>query len=182
MAAPDNLCRVVVDRIAATVDDVAIPESAVRRAMLTSALKMEPGETAAAFRERVLDALIDQHLQYDDAVRFGPATPDAADVTAEVQKLRERLKAQGRDPDKEFADAGLTPEELRATVERQLIVQRHLVERFRSAAVASARAYAEEVEKWMKELRQRARIERHALAPPYPDGAKLIVLSTAPKK
>jgi len=209
----------VVDRIAATVDDVAIPESAVRRALVTSALKPEPGETRNAFRDRVLEALIDQHLQYDDAVRFGPAPPDAAEVSAAVQKLRERLKAEGRDPEKEFAAAGLTSEEVRATVERQLVVQRHLRERFRPVAIADEerareeyekhfaperktaglpvppfesvseqmrlrsqqRVFDEEVEKWMKELRQRARIEIHRIPPPYPQGATPVILSTAPK-
>jgi parvulin-like peptidyl-prolyl isomerase len=216
-AAPGNV--VVVDRIAATVDDVAIPESSVRRAIVTSALKSEPGESAAAFRDRVLDALIDQILQYDDAVRFGPAPPDAADISAAVQQLRERLRAEGKEPDKEFAEAGLTTEEVRATVERQLVVQRHLRERFRPIAIADEerareeydrrfvperkaaglpvplfeavseemrtrsqqRVFAEEVEKWMKDLRQRARIEIHRIPPPYPEGATPVVLSTAPK-
>lgn len=210
----------VVDRIAATVDDVAIPESAVRRAMVTSALKPAPGEPPEAFRERVLEAMIDQHLQYDDAVRFGPVPPDPAEISAAVQAVRERLKAEGRDPDKELAAAGLTPEELRATVERQLVVQRHLKERFRPIAVADEerareeydrsfaperkaaglpvppfetvaeemrarsqqRVFAEEVEKWMKELRQRARIEIHRVPQAYPESATPVILSTAPKK
>lgn len=205
----------VVDRIAAVVDGVAIPESAVRRAMATSALQPEAGEKPEAFRARVLEALIDQRLEYEDAVRFGPAPPDAADVTAAVQKLRERLKAEGKDPDAEFAAASLTPEELRATVERQLVIQRHLAERFRPLAIADAetareeydtryvperraaslpvppfeavadamrvraqqRVFAEEVEKWLKELRQKARIEIFGLPPPYPEGATPVILS-----
>ena len=216
---PEGPSAVVVDRIAATIDDVAIPESAVRRAMATSALKAGPGEPAEAFRLRVLEAMIDQHLQYDDAVRFGPAPPDPADVTAAVQKLRERLKAEGRDPDKEFAAAGLKPEELRSALERQLIVQRHLSERFRPLSISDSerareeydqhyvpesrvkgqapapfesvaeemrarsqqRVFDEEVEKWMRELRARSRIAIYGLPPPYPEGAKPVVLSTAPK-
>lgn len=219
VSAPDGPSTAVVDRIAATVDDVAIPESAVRRAMVASALRVGPGEPAEAFRLRVLEAMIDQHLQYDDAVRFGPAPPDPADVTAAVQKLRERLKADGRDPDKEFAAAGLKPEELRSALERQLIVQRHLNERFRPLSIADAqrsrdeydqhyvpeaiaagkapapfesvgdemrarsqqRVFDEEVEKWMRELRARARIAIYGLPPPYPEGAKPVILSTAPK-
>ena len=46
-----------------------------------------------------MDALIDQHLEYEDAVRFGPAPPDAAEINAAFDKLRERLKAEGKDPD-----------------------------------------------------------------------------------
>ena len=205
----------IVDRIAAVVDGVAIPESAVRRAMATSALQPETGEKPEAFRGRVLEALIDQRLEYEDAVRFGPAPPDAADVTAAVQKLRERLKNEGKDPDAEFAAASLTPEEVRATVERQLVIQRHLAERFRPLAIADAetareeyetryvperklaglpvppfeavadamrvraqqRVFAEEVEKWLKELRQKARIEIYGLPPPYPENATPVILS-----
>jgi parvulin-like peptidyl-prolyl isomerase len=219
MAASSEPSAVVVDRVAATVDDVAIPESTVRRAMVMSALKPGPGEAAEAFRQRVLEALIDQNLQYDDALRFGPVPPDAAEVSAAVERLRQRLKAEGRDPDKEFAAAGLSAEEVRATVERQLVVQRHLRERFRPVALADEerareeydrsyapqrkaaglpvppfasvaeemrarsqqRVFAEEVEKWMKELRQRARIEILRVPAPYPEHAKPVVLSTAPK-
>ena len=216
IAAPDGPQAVVVDHIAATIDDVAIPESALRRAMATSAMRAGPGESPEAFRLRVLEALIDQHLQYDDAVRFGPAPPDPANVTAAVEALRGRLKAEGRDPDKEFAAAGLKPEEVRSALERQLIVQRHLAERFRPLAISDSerareeydkhyvpesvaagqtpapfeavaeqmrarsqqRVFDEEVEKWVRELRARARIVIYRLPPPYPEGVTSVILST----
>src|SRR5512144_2679279 len=101
-----------VDRIAASVNDTAIAESDVRRAMAVSALTQEKTETAEQFRARVLDALIDERLQYEDALRFGPAAPDAADVEAALKKLRERLTKEGKSPDAEFAAAGLTPSEV----------------------------------------------------------------------
>lgn len=137
----------IVDRIAATVNDTAIPESEVREAMLVSALQPEPGEDPEAFRARVLDALIDQHLEYEDAVRFGPAPPDAAEIDAALEKLRERLKAEGKDPDAEFASAGMTPDDVRATLERQLIVARYLRERFAPIAFADEAQAREEHEK-----------------------------------
>ena len=186
----------IVDRIAATVDDAAITESDVRKAIATSPLRPEPGETPEAFRGRVLDALIDQRLSYADAVRFGPAAPDPAAVEDALAKLKARLKSEGKDPEKEFAAAGLTPEEVRASMERQLLIQRYLQERFRPVAFADdarareeyekfyvpelraanrapepfekvqeemrrraqQRTFEEEVEKWMKELREKARI------------------------
>lgn len=137
----------IVDRIAATVNDVAIPESAVRRAMLLSALTPEPGESPEAFRERVLDALIDQHLQYEEALRFGPAPPDAKELEEAMRRLRERLRQEGKNPDAEFAAAGLTPEEVRQAVERQLVVQRYLQERFRPIAFADEERAREQYEK-----------------------------------
>jgi parvulin-like peptidyl-prolyl isomerase len=186
----------IVDRIAATVDDEAITESDVRKAIATSPLRSAPDESPEAFRARVLDALIDQRLSYADALRFGPAAPDPAVVEEALARLKTRLKSEGKDPEKEFAAAGLTPEEVRASVERQLLIQRYLQERFRPVAFADdarareeyekfyvpevravnrtpelfekveeemrrraqQRTFEEEVEKWMKELREKARI------------------------
>ena len=209
-----------VDRIAATVNDVAIAESEVRRAAAVSALKPEPGETAEAFRARVLDALIDERLEYEDALRFGPAAPDAADVADALKKLRERIAREGRNPDAEFTAAGLTPSEVRAMVVRQLVVERYLQDRFRPIAFADEerarqeyekvyvperkaaglpvpefekvsdemrerseqRVYAEEVEKWMKELREKARIAIYRIpVQPGPDRTP-VLFSTAPSR
>jgi hypothetical protein len=144
VAAALPIAAEIVDRIAATVNEVAIPESAVRRAMVVSALQPEPGESPEDFRVRVLDALIDQRLQYDEALRFGPPPPDAAALEAAMKRLHERLREQGKDPDAEFAAAGMTEQEVRDALERQLIVQRYLVERFRPVAFADEeRARAE---------------------------------------
>ena len=206
-----------VDRIAATVNDVAIPESEVRRAMALSALRPAGDESAESFRVRVLDALIDERLQYDDALRFGPAVPDAADVEAALQKLRDRIAKEGKNPAAEFAAAGLTPEEVRGTVERQLIIERYLQERFRPIAFADEdrareeyekhyaaerkaaglpvppfetvseevrarsqqRVFAEEVEKWMKELREKARIAIYRIPIPAVEGRTPVIIATA---
>lgn len=199
-------------------NDTAIPESEVRRAILLSPLRPEPGETPEAFRTLIVNALIDQHLQYEDALRFGPAPPDAAEVSAALERLRERLRADGKDPASEFAAAGLTPEQVRASVERQLIVSRYVRERFRpttfvgeedardeydsryvperQAAGGPARPFEqiseemtarvqrrnfdEEIERWISELRDRARIRIYpspvpAIAPGTPT-----MLATAP--
>ncbi len=208
----------IVDRIAATVNDTAIPESEVREATVVGALEPEPGESPEAFRLRVLDALIDQHLEYEDAVRFGPAPPDAAEIDAAFEKLREGLKAQGKDPDAEFAKAGLTAEDVRSTLERQLVISRYLRERFAPVAFAdeaqareeyekryvperqaaglraepfeavaevvrsrsSARAFDEQVARWLKELRQKARISIYRIPVEVPKGRTPIVFQSAP--
>lgn len=149
----------IVDRIAATVNDAAIPESEVRRAMLVSALEPSPGETREAFRERVIDALIDQYLEYQDAVRFGPASPDAAEVGAAMDKLRENLKKQGKTPEQEFAQAGMSAEDVRAALERQLVISRYLKERF------APLAYADEAQA-RKEYEQTYVPERKAAGQP----------------
>ena len=147
VAAGDAARAEIVDRIAATVNDTAIPESEVRKAMVVSALSPESGESDEAFRARVIDALIDQHLEYEDAARFGPASPDAAQIEDALNRLRERLKAEGKDPAAEFAAAGLTPEEVRASLERQLVIARYLRERFAPIAFADEQQAREEYEK-----------------------------------
>jgi hypothetical protein len=134
----------IVDRIAATVDSEAIPESEVRKAMAVSALTPASGENAADFRSRVLDALIDQRLQFREALRFSPATPEPAQVDAAVARLRERLRSEGRDPATEFAAAGMNVDDVRAALERQIIVQNYLAERFRPIAVADEERGREE--------------------------------------
>jgi len=186
----------VIDRVAATVDEVAIAESDIRKAIVVGAVRPEAGESAGAFRSRVLDALIDQRLQYREALRFGPPTPEPQDVDAALRRLKDRLRAQGKDPAREFVSAGMTEEEVRSALERQIVVQRYLEERFRPVAVADEdrareeyekfyvperraagevprpfesvaddmrrnsqqRVYDEEADRWMKEIRQKARI------------------------
>lgn len=127
---------VPVDRVAASVNDTAIPESAVRRALVLSPIEREAGETPETFRARLLDALIDQYLQYEDAQRLGPAPPDAAQIEATMARVSKRLVAEGKHPEEEFARAGMTVADVRASVERQLVVQRYLQERFRPVAIA----------------------------------------------
>ena len=209
----------LVDRIAATVGDVAIPESEVRRAIALSALRPDAGETPEAFRARVLDAMIDERLQYEDALRFGPAVPDAAEVEAALKKLRDRVAREGKKPDAEFAAAGLTPDEVRGVVERQLVIERYMQERFRPIAFADEdrareeydkhysperkaaglavpefetvsgemrdrsqqRVFSDEVEKWMKELKEKARIAVYPAPVSVPSAVarKPVLVSTA---
>jgi hypothetical protein len=136
----------IVDRIAATVNDAAIPESEVRKEMVVSALRPEPGESGQAFRDRVLNALIDRLLEYEDAVRFGPAPPDAAEIQDAMDTLRRRLSGEGKNPDEEFRKAGMTVEEVRSSLTNQLVIQRYLKERFSPIAYADTEQAREEYE------------------------------------
>ncbi len=210
----------VVDRIAATVNDVAIPESEVRKAMVVSALQPEAGESHEAFRGRVLDALIDQHLEYEDAQRFGSVPPDAAEIEAAMRRLEERLRGAGKDPQTEFAGAGLTRAEVRASIERQLLIQRYLRERFNPVALADEarareeyekfyvperraaglavppfesvleevrkrsqdRTFEEEIEKWRKDLREKARVGVYRIPVPIPTERARVTLSSIAKQ
>lgn len=181
-------------------------------------LSRESGESEEAYRSRVLDALIDQQLQYEEALRFGPEPPNAEEIEGAMTKVSDRLRAEGRDPAREFAAAGMTIDDVRASVERQLVVQRYLKERFRPGTAADEqraradyeeryvpeqraagkpvlsfdevaeemrarareRSFDEEVEKWVRELREKARITIYP-PPAPPDGPRSpVVLQTAP--
>ncbi len=208
----------IVDRIAASVNDTAIPESEVRKAIVYSALEPRPGEDRESFRSRVLEALIEQHLEYEDAARFGPTAPDAAEIDRAMAGLRQRLKDEGKDPDAEFVRAGMSPDEVRASLERQLVIARYVRERFAPMAFAdeeqareeyekryvpeqkaaglpaapfesvaeemrrrySVRLFDEEVAKWLKDLRQKARISIYRISPALPAGRTPIVLFAEP--
>ena len=209
---------VVVDRVAASVNDIAIPESALRKAMLLSPLERASGESENTFRARVLDALIDQQLEYEDALRFGPEPPDAAAVEEATAKIVQRLRAEGKDPEREFARAGMTADDVRSSVERQLVIQRYLRERFRPMTLTDEegakaeyeqryaperraagetpapfdqvaaemrarvqqRAFEAEAEKWVGELRAKARITVHPAPPPPVTVGPDVHLAAAP--
>lgn len=204
------------DRIIATVDERAITQTELDRAVLTGGIAKEPGETDAPYRDRVLSEMIDEYLRYRDALRFLPAPPDPARVDDAFEAVRARLRAAGKDPEAEFRAAGMSDGEVRASLERQLVVTQYVRDRFAALAFVSPddldqeyaavaeeyrktgrtppsraaleeelrdrvreRRTAEEVEKWTKELREKARITR--LGPPVisPD-RKPTVISKAP--
>ena len=206
----------LLDRIVATVDERAITLSELNRAVVTGALERASGETDTAFRERVLSEMIDEYLRYRDALRFSPAAPDPAETDAALASLRDRLRQQGKDPDAEFRAAGMTEAEVRASLERQIVVTRYVRDRFtalvfitpedvdqeyeavsaeyrKSGRVAPPRdaleeelrgrvrdrRTSEEIDKWTRELREKARITRLAPAPERPTG-KATVLSKSP--
>ena len=219
LALPLFVWAAVLDRVAATVDGRAITESEVRRTILTANLQPEPGESPTRFRDRVLSEMIDDSLRYRDALRFSPAPPDAAAIEAALNNLQGRLKAQGKDPDSEFRLAGMSVDEVRASLEKQLVVSQYVRERFSVLAFVSAEdlqkeyegpfagAYreagravpplssveedvresvrskrtAEEVEKWTRDLREKARIAVYADLPDF-GGRRKIVVSTSPDK
>jgi len=168
MASPQAQSAVL-DFVAASVNDNAIAESDVRKAMALSPMRPEEGEAPQAYRKRILDALIDESLQYDDAVRFGTSPPDAADVEEAMRKLRARLAAQGKDPNAEFAAARMSPEEVRTSVERQLVVQRYLTDRIRPIAAAEDHS-KEEYENYFVPERRAA----HQPVPPFEEVAELM--------
>jgi hypothetical protein len=203
----------ILDRVAATVDGRAITESEVARTILTAGLSPASEESPSRFRSRVLDEMIDDYLRYRDALRFSPAPPDAATVDAALARLRQRLASERKDPDSEFRHAGMTVAEVRASIEKQLVVSQYVRERFSVLAFvspeelqkeyegpfsgkyrAAGRAVppfagvqddlreeirttrtAEEVEKWTKDLREKARIAIYFDVPSFENRRRVVV-------
>lgn len=201
-----------VDRIVATVDGRAITELELRRAELAGGLDREPGEGEEGYRGRVLSEMIDEYLRYRDALRFAPAPPDTTAIDDAMKRLAARLRAEGKDPQEEFRRAGMTSDDVRALLEKQLIVARYLKERFTALALVSPeelqgeyarlaeesrtqgrpaprfedvedrlrqeirdRRASEEVEKWTRDLREKARITIVASPPPLGDRRPVVV-------
>jgi len=134
-----------------------------------------------------------------------------------MKSLRERLRSEGKDPDAEFARAHMTVEQVRASIERQLVIADYLKERFSPIAYAdeqdardeyekryvseekaagrapapfekvademrrrySERTFDEEVSKWLKELRQKARVSIFQIPVAVPEDRTPIVLERA---
>lgn len=201
----------ILDRVAATVDGRAITESEVRRTILTAGITQTAAESEMQFRDRVLSEMIDDYLRYRDALRFAPASPDAAAVDEALRKLRQRLQSEGKDPDREFRAAGMTIEEVRASIEKQMVVSQYVRERFSALAFISAedlqaeyegpfseeyrragrpvpplssaeedvrdelraRRTSEEVDKWTKDLREKARITVYSEVPAFENRRKI---------
>jgi hypothetical protein len=186
----------VFDRVVAMVDGRPITRSQVNEAILTGAMEPQSGEAREDFEKRVLSEMIDEELRYRDARRFSPAPPDPTAVQKAYDALVGRLRAQGKNPDAEFASSGLSPEGVRERLARQLVVSQFLNDRFAALVFVSpddtrqeydgpftercrvagravpayadvvndlreeirTRREADEVDKWTKELRAKARI------------------------
>jgi len=128
----------LLDRVVATVDGRAITLLELRRAELTGRMERKADETPEEFDSRVLSAMIDDYLRYRDALRFAPAPPDAAAVDRAMSELRQRLRAEGKDPEVEFRRAGLSDAEVRASVEKQLLVTKYVEDRFAAVVFVSS--------------------------------------------
>lgn len=216
LAAAAGRAAAILDRIVATVDERAITLTELDRAVLTGGIARQAGESEDAYRERVLSEMIDEYLRYRDALRFLPAAPDPAQVDAAFDSLRRRLRQAGKDPEGEFRSAGMSDAEVRASLERQLVVTQYVRDRFAALSFVSPedldqeyaavsgeyrksgrtpppregieeelrdrvrdRRTSEEVDKWTRELREKARITRLGPAEIAPDRKKTVV-SKAP--
>ena len=137
----------IIDRIAVTVGSSVITESEILREIrLTSMLNGEPLDFSAAVKRRTADRLIEQRLiQIENEASLYP-TPAAESVDEALKQVQTRFPNLSR-YQAELQRTGVSEEELKAHLRRQLTVLRFLDLRFRPGVQVSE----EEIEEYFKQ-------------------------------
>jgi len=158
---------VLVDRIAAVVGDEIVLESEVRKLVAVRFLEHKPGETDAAYRDRVLEERIVDLLRERQLRRTSGFEPKPEEVEARVAALEARLaKERGIPAAAALAAAGTTREELAAWVRRGLALDSFVKERLAPGlklTEADLRAYYESA------FREAAKKRGLSDVPPFED-------------
>lgn len=119
---------VLVDRIVAVVDEDPILLSEVEEVIGLGLAARRPGESDAELRERVVDGLIEQRLRFHEVDRSGFQHVPVAEIEARMADLAaafpDRAALRRR-----LAELGMTEEEVRQLVARQLAVLAYVEER-----------------------------------------------------
>src|ERR1700681_4425362 len=124
-----RLAGVVVDRIAALVDQQVITLSEVSQMAEIRFFPRQAGQNDDDYRHSILESLIAQALRYRDVERFGAEDIPKDSIEARLLDIQKRFASPA-----EFTAAQqrveLTLDEVRALVKRQLQVEAYIQERF----------------------------------------------------
>lgn len=121
---------VVLDRIAAVVGDEIILESDVGKLVAVRYLAPKPGESEAAYRDRILGELITDALRERELRKSGGLEPEPSEVEAGLEALEKRVEAERGLPfDEVLKKTGITRGEVTAYVRRGLMLQTFVRER-----------------------------------------------------
>jgi hypothetical protein len=120
--------EVLQDRVLAVVDEDPILASDVDRVVKLGLQQPNPGESAEAFRRRVINALIEERLRFHEIDRFGFAQVPVDEIERNVAKIRARF-ADEASFQRALKEVGLDPKKLRQLVARQLLVLTYVDER-----------------------------------------------------
>lgn len=123
------LAGATVDRVAATIDRQVLTVSEVSQMVELHFFPRKANQSEDDYRHDVLEALIAQALRYRDVERFGaqPISKDA--IEARLRDIAGRFPTPA-DFNTAVARTELTPDEVRALVQRQLQVEAYIQERF----------------------------------------------------
>ena len=127
-AAAQEPKTVLQDRVLAVVDDDPILDSDVNRVIKLGLQQPNPGESAEAFRRRVLNALIEERLRFHEIDRFGFEQVPVDEIERHVAQIRARFPDEAAFQ-KALREVGLDAKKLRQLVARQLLVLTYVDER-----------------------------------------------------
>lgn len=116
------------DRVVAVVDEEAILLSDVEELVGLGLVERRPGESDQALRERALEGLIEQRLRYQAAERFGFGRVSVEEIEAQVRAVAARFDSRAAFRER-LAAVGMSEEELRQLLARQLMVLNYVDER-----------------------------------------------------
>lgn len=134
------------DRVVAVVDEEAILLSDIEEVLGLGLMDTAPGAAPADLRSRALDGLIDHQLRYQAAERFGLGQVSVERIEEQVEAIRARFPDAGAF-DERLTELGMTEQELRQLVARQLLVLRYVDERLGArvfVGLEDIRAYYDE--------------------------------------
>ncbi len=123
---PDS--PVLVDRIVAVVDEDPILLSEVEEVIGLGLAARRPGEGDDALRERVVDGLIEQRLRFHEVDRSGFQQVPLSEIEARVDEIAATF-ADRETFQRRLAELGMSEEEVRQLVARQLAVLTYVTER-----------------------------------------------------
>lgn len=112
---------VLADRIVALIDEAPVFASDLALAEALGRIEPEPGESREAYRQRLLDQLIDERLRYAAVRRQGYEQLNLLQIEEQIQDLVERFGGRAR-LDQALEEAGMDVDQLREMVARQLAV------------------------------------------------------------
>lgn len=118
----------LVDRIVAVVDEDPILASALDRAIGLGLVSQGPDESDLAFRRRVLDQMLAERLRAHEVDRFGFTEISLAQVDRAVAALESGF-ADHRAFEERLSEFGLTMDDVRQMVARQVMVLTYVDER-----------------------------------------------------
>lgn len=121
---------VTLDRIAALVGDEIVLESEVERLVEVQLLPRAPGESAAAYRDRVLEERIGELLREAQLRRTAGVDPDPREVDDRLNALIARVELdRGISFDEVLGRARTTKDEVRDWIRRGLALETYVRER-----------------------------------------------------
>lgn len=115
------------DRVMAVVDEDPILASELERVISLGLVPRTEGEPDDAYRRRVLDGLIEERLRFHEIDRYGFEQVPVDLVEKQMAEIRARFPNDEAFR-KTLRDLGLTQQELRQIVARQLMVLTHVDE------------------------------------------------------